>query len=283
MSAACACCVPIRSRYRWNLTPDVGRRVEIGQVVAKRPHHTITKSGERLARVVGKRRIAETVDDPADQLALVQPADGAHGMTHLLSVAGDEHRPDLILEAVGQDREQAGRLEPGARLVVLQHAIEQDARRVEVLVPARLRKERHHGGADREVLELAKLLDPIERIDLRVVCHVEERLRSHGEVGIVQQLLDRRDHSGVAGFIQQANRFRAHFRGGVVEQAAHGRVRRAVRAGIQQPQRIQHLRRILPSELRRQQIGRAAIQARRRRAFGVEPIVVNAVLQILDV
>ena len=89
-------------------------------------------------------------------------------MTDLLRFAGGEDRADLILEAIRQDLQQQRRLEPGARLIVLQHAIKQHAGRVEVLVPAGLRQERHHGGANREVLELAELFDAIERIDLRV-------------------------------------------------------------------------------------------------------------------
>ena len=67
------------------------------------------------------------------------------------------------------------------------------------------------------------------------------------------------------------------------DQAADGGMRRVVPTGAQQSQRVQHFRGVLAAELGGEEVCRLSLESRRRGAFGVEAIVVNAVLKVLDV
>ena len=63
------------------------------------------------------------------------------------------------------------------------HRLEQRARGVEILRRSWRGEKRRHAGADREVFEVAKLLDLGQRIDAHLPRQVEERLGANAEVG----------------------------------------------------------------------------------------------------
>ena len=96
----------------------------------------------------------------ADQRPLLQLADGGNrGARHLDVVVIQQHA-QLAFEQVRQDRNQPRRLEPCAPAFLarfLDHLRQHQPRGLDVLGGARARQERHQGGPDREVLEVAEL------------------------------------------------------------------------------------------------------------------------------
>ncbi len=109
---------------------------------------------------------------------------------------------------------------------------------------AGLRQKAHHRRADREVGELTQLLDPVERVDARVMGEVEQRLGAHGQLGVVEHLLDQRLDGLVVRLVEDADRLGAHLARLVLQQPADGRVRGVLAGRSQQPQRVEHLGRV---------------------------------------
>ena len=66
------------------------------------------------------------------------------------------------------------------------HRLDHEPRRVEVLRGPRSGEKCRRSGADREVLEVAELLDLPQRIDARFARQIQQRLGSHAEIGIAQ-------------------------------------------------------------------------------------------------
>ena len=125
-----------------------------------------------------------------------------------------------------------------------------------------------------------------ERIDLLCsVRRVEERLGPNLEVGMRREhLLDLVRHRQVVGAGEQRERPPPHFRNRVPEQATDGGVNGAVVRHLEEAEGVNDCGWLLPPSLRRQHVGGGAeIEHRGSIALGVEPVLVNAVLQVLDV
>ena len=140
---------------------------------------------------------------------------------------------------------------------------------------AGLGQEGDHGRADREVLELAELLDAIERVDLRVVRDVEQGLRADMQVLVVERFFHGAVRRRVARFIQHADGLAAHFLGWMREQPAHGRMHRVVAPGAEHAQGIEHFRRVSAIQLLREHFGCAAVETSGGRALRIETIVLD--------
>ena len=156
----------------------------------------------------------------------------------------------LAVEGVGQDRQQPRRFEPRPPAVVallFDHLRQQQLRGVEVLRPARARQERDDRGLDREVLEVAERLDPLERVHRIEFGQVQQRLGSDAKVRILHQRLDLVLDRRIAGARQQPHRLLADRGILVTQQAADGRMHLAIVRQLEQAERVGDLASACPS------------------------------------
>ena len=171
-----------------------GRRRSVGidQSIANRADHTVAHPAERLDDRLGERRLLDAVDDPMRELPLAEQAGRTDRFVRDVRGIVLEQLAQLAVEHVGHDANHPRRLDPAALPFFPRlghHPLQQQLRRLEVLGAAGPGQERDHRAADREVREVAELLDERQRVGVGVPRHVEQRFGPHLEARVVQQLL----------------------------------------------------------------------------------------------
>ena len=138
-------------------------------------------------------------------------------------------------------------------------------------------------GANREILEVAELLDLRQRIDVHLARQVEERLGPHAEVGILEHLDRRRADLAIAGRAEQRQRPPPDVGLGMQQQRAQRRLPAARLLHLEQSERVADLRRVAARQLRAQRLGRRLFDRGRGRALGVEAMAMDALVDRPDV
>ena len=197
MSTACAAGEPIACRAAGNLVAGRCRGVGVDQPVANRADHTVAHPAERLDDRLGERRLLKAVDDPMRELPLAEQPGRADRLVCNVRGIVLEQLAQLAVERVGHDANHPRCLDPAAQPFfpsLGHHPLQQQLRRLEVLGTAGPGQERDHRAADREVREVAELLDQRQRVGVGVPRHVEQCFGPHLEARVVQQLLHLATH-----------------------------------------------------------------------------------------
>ena len=143
------------------------------------------------AAVVDELGAVERREQRLDELVAGDRRRRADRFARDLIVLVANQRGEQIEKRVGHERDQARRLRAFARAIRTRrahHGLEERPGRVEVLRGPGRGQKRRHPGADREILEIAQLLDLRQRIDVHLPRQIEERLGANPEVGVLEHL-----------------------------------------------------------------------------------------------
>ncbi len=191
------------------LAARIDRRILVAQTPFDLGHQRVAVRRQRGRHVVGQLIAPEDVEQRFDQLVAGHRARrsnrlACHGLVGILNQAS-EH----VEEGVGDEGNQPRRLGPLARAGFARrrhHRVDQRARGLEVLRRPRRRQERRHPGTDREVLEIAELLNLCQRIDAHLPRQVEERFGADTKIGILAAARRSVGDLAIAGRSQQRER-----------------------------------------------------------------------------
>ena len=136
------------------------RRRVVGQLVARRARTSAARSARRATIVA--RRSNRLPRDSSSIVAIScrSRSRNASGTRAMSRAASARSRAPVVARR-------------------RHHRLDQRSRRVQVLRRPGRREERRHAGANREVLEVAELLNLRQRIDVHLARQVEQRLGAH--------------------------------------------------------------------------------------------------------
>ncbi len=214
--------------------------------------------------------------------ALGEQTGGPHRLAGHLRGVVLEQLAQLAVEHVGHQANHPGGLGAAAQTCLarlVHHPLEHQLRRLEVLRASGPGQKRDHRRADREVGEVADLLDEGQRIGVGVPRHIEQRLGAHLEMRVAEQFLDFTAHREDVGLRQQRHGPQPHLGRLVGQQARDGRMHGAGVRRLEQAERVEDLGRIA-AQLAGQHLGRIAVEHRRAGPLGVDAVLVDAVLQV---
>ncbi len=228
-------------QHHGHLAADLDRHVVVEEVVAQRADDAVAELREGVGRRFDELGLGQVFHDVTDERSLLQPADCRNRRSSHLGIIVGNQLAQLPLEHVGEEGQQARGFEAGAltgRALLVDHASEHQTCRVQVLRAPGPRQEGDERGADREVLEVAKLLDARDRVDVVEGREIQERLGSHLERRIVQQDLNLVLDGDVAGARQHGDGMPPDLRFGVAQQTPDCRMDDAVVRHLEQAQRV---------------------------------------------
>ena len=199
---------PRGSRFgedRRDLAARLDGHRRVGQVVAQRSHHRVAEAPQGFGHHVGQRGLADAIEQQEDEPRGCRSCPTARTASAATSGSGSGAGGELQGRARGTSAPTPGNrsgIRPMSRAASIRtrcasgpgsvdHLLEQHSRRRQVLRGPGMRQVGHEGRADREVGEVAQLLDSGEGIQVRVAGEVEQRLGADLEVGIAKQPLDR--------------------------------------------------------------------------------------------
>ena len=172
------------------LVPDILRRPLVVHPPFDFRNDLVAVSRQRARRLVDELGPIERRHERIHELVFGSDGRRSDGLPRDLLVSVADERREQIGERAGHEGHQARRFRPLSRAVGSRHAdhgLEEPSRGIQVLRRTRRRQKRSHPGADREVLEVAELLNLRERIDAHLARQVQERFRPNAEVGILEQ------------------------------------------------------------------------------------------------
>ena len=180
--------------------PHGGRGPRVGEDLGGRAEGRLARRDERVRRARRERRVGEPGQEGADERPRPVPGGGAdRGARHLVVLVRDQPAQG-VREGQGLALREPGRLEAGPpplRALLRHHGLEEGPGSLQAVV-AEAGQHRHHRGAHGEVGVVPEVLQAGERVHVGVAREVEQRLRAHLQVGVVQQGLGLRDHRAVA-------------------------------------------------------------------------------------